>query len=474
MGIGEVARIESRRGIPRATLPVLLPAFGDRYRLGFPSDSMHIHCVGLNHHSAPVSLRERLSFDRGQLRATLARCGCGDRESAAPLTELVVLSTCNRVEMYAVTSSGDETPLIGLFCEVGDLDPGSIGELLYSYRGIEAVQHLYRVACGLDSMVLGEPQILGQVADSYAQALSVGSAGLVLSRAFQGAIHAGKRAHSETSISVNPATVSSVAVHLVASVVPSLEEARVLVVGAGEMAELAVEALRKRSVGHISVINRTVARAEELARRWQAEARPFEALERELGKADIVISSTAAPHTIFSSAMVSRAMASRSERSLTIIDIAVPRDVEPEAGQVPGVRLYDIDDLESQVRVSLGERRSQVPQVEAIIAQELGKFDAWFESLAIRPVIKAMREQAERFRRQEVERTLRRLESLDDREAREAIETLTKALVKKLLHAPTLCLKEQSLNGNAAQYALIARELFGIDAAVEESAEGGE
>ena len=431
---------------------------------------MHIHCVGLNHHSAPVSLRERLSFDRRQLRATLARCGCGGRENAAPLSELVILSTCNRVEMYAVASSRDEAPLIELLCEASDIEPGTLSELLYSYQDLEAVHHLYRVACGLDSMVLGEPQILGQVADAYSQALTVGSAGLVLSRAFQGAIHTGKRAHSETSISVNPATVSSVAVHLIASVVPSLEEARVLVVGAGEMAELAIEALRKRSVRHISVINRTVARAEDLARRWTAEARPFEALELELRKADIVISSTAAPHAIFSTAMVSRAMALRPERSLMLIDIAVPRDVEPEVGEIRGVRLYDIDDLESQVRVSLGERRSQVPKVETIIKEELEEFTAWYESLAIRPVVKAMRQQAERIRRREVDRTIRRLASLDV-EAREEIEALTRALVKKLLHAPTMCLKEQSRNGNAAQYALIARELFGIDAASDETME---
>jgi glutamyl-tRNA reductase len=310
-------------------------------------------------------------------------------------------------------------------------------------------------------MVLGEPQILGQVAEAHTQALRAGSTGLVLSHLFQFAIRTGKRARHETAIGVNPATVSSVAVHRIARLVPSLANAQVLVVGAGEMAELAVEALRRRSVDRLTVINRTVDRASSLADRWGARSRPFEALFDELAAADVVLTSTAAPHTIVHRAMVEAAMAGRSQRPMVVVDLAVPRDVEPAVGLIPGVHLLDIDELGREVSESVRSRESEVPLVEALIAEELNSFLAWYRTLEIRPVIKAMRGRAERIRQRTVKRALRRLPRLGKAERAE-IELLTKALVNKLLHDPTSQLRTLSQNGQAGSYALLARELFGL------------
>lgn len=422
---------------------------------------MSIYCIGVNHQTAPISLRERLALSEAQQRAALARCGCGDRERTGSYSELILLSTCNRVEMYTIGTGGfDESE--ALLAEITGVEPGEIAPYLYRYQDLEAAMHLFSVAAGLDSMVLGEPQILGQVAESYTLALSVGSTGLILSRLFQSAIHAAKRSHHETSISTNPATVSSVAVHLIASIVKPLDEARVLVVGAGEMAELAVEALRKRGVKDITVVNRTVATARELADRWGSRARGFETLEEELVRADVVISSTSAPHTLFKRKNVGEAMNRRPDRPLILMDIAVPRDVDADVRELEHVHVYDIDQLNDQLSRSVDERRAEVPNVQAILKEELTGFEDWYQRLEIRPVIKALHQHAESIRQEQVEKALRRLEE-SGVDPHEEIEILTRALVKQLLHTPTDCLKEQSRNGHAAQYALYARELFGID-----------
>lgn len=400
-------------------------------------------------------------MSNAQQRAALARCGCGDREATGSYSELILLSTCNRVEMYTV-GAADFAEAEELLSEITSVNREEIAVYLYHYQDLEAAEHLFAVAAGLDSMVLGEPQILGQVAEAYTTALSVGSTGLVLSRLFQSAIHAAKRSHHETSISSNPATVSSVAVHLVASILEAMEDARVLVVGAGEMAELAVEALRKRGVRAITVVNRTVAKARELAEQWDSQAKGFEYLDEELTKTDVVISSTSAPHTLFNRKNIGAAMERRPERSLILIDIAVPRDVDADVREIDHVHVYDIDQLNDHLSRSVEERKAEVPNVQAILKEELAGFEDWYQRLEIRPLIKALHQQAETIRKQQVEKALRRLQE-SEVETHEEIELLTKALVKQLLHTPTHCLKEQSRNGHAAQYALYARELFGID-----------
>ena len=393
--------------------------------------------------------------------AMLARSSHGEREAVTPFSELGVLSTCNRVELYAVASQSDTRELVGLLAETSGVGEEVLEGHTYDYLESEAADHLFRVASGLDSLVLGEPQILGQVSEAHTLALRVGASGLILSRLFQAAIHAGKRARSETAISANPATVSSVAVHLIASQVRRLDDSQVLVIGAGEMAELAVEALRKRTVGGITVINRTVERAAALADRWGARSRSFEALEQELERADVVICSTAAPHPILNEGTVRSAMARRPTQPLILMDIAFPRDIEEAVSQIPGVHLYDLDQLEQGASRTAEERNSQVPKVEAIIAEEMQRFQEWLTILEVRPVILAMREQAEAIRQREISRTLKRLDRLGVDRAKE-IERLTKSLVNKLLHEPTARLKQHSQNGQGARYALLIRELFGL------------
>jgi glutamyl-tRNA reductase len=283
----------------------------------------------------------------------------------------------------------------------------------------------------------------------------------VLSRLFQTAIHAGKRARTETRISRDSASVSSLAASLAAQAVENLPDAQIVILGAGEMAELAAEALRKRGAARFLVVNRTLKRAQALSSRWQGEATTFEHLESALERADILIASTGAPHMIVHPRMVTQAMQARPSRALVMIDIAVPRDIDPRVRATPGVRLYDIDQLNSQIEDSLARRQAEIPHVRRILAEELEAFDAYLASLEILPLIAALRQQAEAIRQAEVEKTLRRLSHLDARD-HQRIEALSRALVKKLIDAPIRRLRIESSNGHAPEYARAARALFDI------------
>jgi glutamyl-tRNA reductase len=313
----------------------------------------------------------------------------------------------------------------------------------------------------LDSLVVGEPQILGQVTRALELARGQNTGGPVLNRLFQSAIHAGKRARTETSISRNPASVSSLAASLSERTVQKISEAQIVILGAGEMAELAVEALRKRGAHRILVINRTLERAHTLAQRWNAEATTFENINKALSSADILIASTGAPHTLISREVVSEAMGARPERPLVLIDIAVPRDIDPAAASIHGVRLHDIDDLNAQLEYSLSERVSEVPKVRTILEEELSQFFEYMKSVEMLPIIAGMREQAELIRQRELEKTLRRMPDLTEAE-RERIEAMTQALVKKILDAPTQRLRAEASCPHAPEYAAVARSLFGL------------
>jgi glutamyl-tRNA reductase len=310
-------------------------------------------------------------------------------------------------------------------------------------------------------MILGEPQILGQVTEAYELGLSQRSIGPVLSTLFRYAIHTGKRARTETAISRNPASTSSVAVKLAEETVGDLSATHTVVVGAGEMAELAVEALRVRGAQHITVVNRTHARAQQLADRWQATALTFENLPDALLDADIVITSTGAPHILIKPPLAETVIRQRPDRPLVFIDIAVPRDVDPDVNQLPNVRCYDIDDLETRLNGSLAERQQEIPQVEAIIAAEADAFMDWLKSLEIMPVISDLRAKADAIRRAEVDKTLRQLKGLSETD-RQRIEAMSEALVNKLLHDATLRLKAEAGNGHAAEYAAAVRHLFAL------------
>ena len=419
-----------------------------------------IYCIGINHQTAPLSLREKLNFSEEAVRAALARLGCG--HGLKHVTELAILSTCNRVELYAASNGLAVDELEGLLSEARNVPVGELHPYIYKLTDAEAVGHLLHVAAGLDSLVLGEPQILGQVTDALELARGQGAAGPLLNRLFQAAIHAGKRAHAETHISQNPASVSSLAANLCERAHPELGTAEVAVLGAGEMAELAVEALRKRGVEKIVVVNRTLERAQALAKRWGAETSTFESIQEVLTRADILIASTGAPHTLIHSEMVNAVMRERSHRSLVLVDIALPRDIDPEVGGIPNVRLYDIDHLNEHLEQSLAERTAEIPRVEAILAEEQSSFLEFLSSLKMLPLIADLRQQAEAIRLAELEKTLRRLPDLTEAE-RIRIDALTQALVKKLLDSPTRRLHAEATSPQAPEYAALTRTLFGLE-----------
>jgi glutamyl-tRNA reductase len=364
--------------------------------------------------------------------------------------------------LYALAARPIFETLETFFAEAQGIPVSEFSASLYHLFDDEAVRHLFRVSAGLDSVVIGEPQILGQVADAYAAARRQGAIGKVLSRLFEAAIHAGKRARAETNISHNPASVASVAVNLISETAPDLPSARILVVGAGEMAELAVEALRKRGARHILVLSRTLKSAQELARRWNGQAGSLERLPEYLPKVDVVIASTGAPHTIIHREMAADALARRPDRPMVFMDIAVPRDVEPEVAHLPGVRLFDMDALARSLASSLAQRQSQIPRVEAILDEEQQAFNEYLATLDVVPLIAEIRKRADGIRQDEVEKTIWRMPDLTPEMERQ-IEVLTAAIVKKILHSPITRLREESGGPNAADYARMTRYLFGLD-----------
>jgi len=421
---------------------------------------MYIHCLGLSHNTTPIHIREQLAFSDDQVRASLARFSCGHITDT--IAEIVIISTCNRIEIYAASNNMSFDGLEDLLSDAHDVHINKLAPHLYRCTDAQAARHLFNVAAGLDSLVIGEPQILGQVVHALELARGIGTAGPILSRLFQSAIRAGKRARTETAISRNATSVSSLAAGVCERSVADLQNARVAVLGAGEMAELAVEALRKRAVGHVTVVNRTLERAHGLADRWNARVDTFENLEQVLASADILIASTGAPHMIIHPNMVAAAMSQRPDRPLVLIDIAVPRDIDPEAGNIPNVHLYDIDNLNTHLEQSLAERLAEIPHVERILAEEQVKFMNFMNSMEMLPLITDIHQQAEAIRQAELQKTLRRLPDLTDAE-RARIEALTQALVRKILDHPTNRLRAEATLSSAPEYAALARSLFGLE-----------
>lgn len=422
---------------------------------------MHILCIGLNHQTAGLSVREKLAFTEESLKAALSTFAVGEPQKWG-LREAVILSTCNRVEFYAVSEHRSFAGVETFLSEALRIPVEEFSGHLYRCLDHEAIDHLFRVAAGLDSLILGEAQILGQVTQAFETALGKEAAGPILSRLFRAAIFTGKRTRSETGIGRNPASISSIAVRLAAQSLPDLGQARIAVLGAGEMAELAVEALRKRGADRIQVVNRTLEKAKQLARRWQGQACTFEAINRVLEQSDIVICSTGAPHALINTPTVRRAMEIRPNRPLVLIDIAVPRDVEPEVGELPGVKLFDMDALQAQLEGSLAGRRREIPRVELILEEEIAAFSRYLETLDVIPLIAEIHQQAESLRQAELEKTLRRMPHLNEEE-RKRIDALTHALVKKLLNRPLIHLRTQSGGPYGAHYVRLARDLFGLE-----------
>lgn len=419
---------------------------------------MELVLVGLTFRTAPVAVRERLALDSSG-KAELLR----SLNESAPLAEAAVLSTCNRFEVYGV--AGDGEPAIEAIIErlagVYGGRPEEVRPHLVSAQGEAVVRHLCAVAAGLDSMVLGEPQVLGQVTEAYETSLACSAAGPVLAALFRQAIHCGKRARSETAISERAASVSHAAVELTKQIFGSLAERRVLLVGAGEMAELAARNLADNGAGRILVLNRSLERAQALAAQFRGEAFGWEALGTALCQADIVICSAAAPHTVIHADAVRAAMAARHGQPLFLIDIAVPRNVDADVGRLANVYLYDIDDLKGVVQENLEQRQREVPKVEAIVAASTAEYMAWLRSLDVASTIRDLHSAAERLCDAELSRALRRLGPIDPHQER-VVRTLAHNIVSKLLHTPTVRLKELADAGDGYRSAGVLRDLFGL------------
>lgn len=427
---------------------------------------MNILLIGLSHKTAPVDVREKLTFTPTMLRSGLTHFdSTHSKAHLADVREGVIVSTCNRLEVYAFVRDPNvaQKAIIKFLSRACDIAPEQFVEHLYIHQNEDAVRHLLRVASGLDSMVLGEPQILGQITEAYEAALSQRATGTILSALFRAAIHTGKRARTETAIGVNPASISSVAAAMAGDLLGDLGPRTVLLIGAGEMGAIAARALLRRGASNIIIANRTYRHGAELAQSLRGKAITFQQLGGAMVQADIIITSTGAPHTILNRKLLEPAMAERPNRPLLVIDIAVPRDVDPDVTELPNVHLRDIDSLQSQADDNVQERRAEIPHVEAIVEEEVSQYLDWFSALGVVPTITAMRQKIEQLRQRELEHLFNRLD-LDERE-RELVSKMSHRLVNKILHEPTTRLKKEAAIGNGVAYTSALRYLFNLEQA---------
>jgi glutamyl-tRNA reductase len=415
---------------------------------------MAVTLLGINHKTAPIEVRERFAFTSAELPAALAAFK-GHYGNGA------ILSTCNRTELYVAggRSRPGRAELLRFLGRLKGENAEEQGNRFYFATHTRAVRHLFRVAAGLESMVLGESEILGQVRNAYAASASAGASGPVLDRLFHAAIHVGRQARSETAIGHYSVSVSSTAVRLARQILGDLEGSTVLVVSAGEAGKLTARNLKETGVARLLVTSRTLERAAELAADLGGQAIPFEQLDRALAESDIVISSTGAPTFLIDEKVMEATMRHRNGRPLLLIDIAVPRDVDPAVRRFENVHLYDIDDLQAVVDGNMREREKEAEKVEALVEEEVSRFVEWYRSLDVIPTITALREHAERVRRAELDKTLSRLPNLSPTE-KARVEAMTCAIVKKILHQPIARLKSEGGNGDL--YVAALRDLFAL------------
>ncbi|HET6347484.1 MAG TPA: glutamyl-tRNA reductase [Candidatus Krumholzibacteria bacterium] len=426
---------------------------------------MSIVLVGLNHRTAPVQLREKLALAGCSLTMALEDLRDMSRTvEKQSISEAVVLSTCNRLEVYASVHGAEEgvatlKRFIGGLQNIADetLEPH-----LYSHEGDAAITHLMRVASGLDSMILGEPQILGQVTQAYEDARTAGATGPIISHLFAQAIHVGKRARTETGIARHTTSVAHVGAQKVLDEFGRERDIRVLVVGAGEMASLAAEVLQRSGAVELAFINRTFNRAEAMANDFNGRALAWHQLEEGLLWADALITATGAPHTIIYRQDLVPVLAARGSRSLVAVDLSVPRDIEDLARDLPGLIYYDIDNLQSVLDAHMELRRAAIPDVEVVVGEGVEQFNEWLGGRQVTPVIRNLREWAEHVAAQELEQAMKRIPDADDR-TRQAVGRLAHRLINRLLHEPTTRLRMQAADGNGYGYAHAIRELFALD-----------
>ena len=415
--------------------------------------------LGVSHKTAPVALRERLALPEGRAARMLAELVAHD-----DVHEAVAISTCNRTELYLV--AGDpveaETLALAALSRQAGIRPTELLGRIYSVRAAEAVSQLFSVAAGLDSMIVGEAEIQGQVKRAYELALVEGVTGPLSNRLFRDALGAGKRVRTETAVGRSHLSLSSVAVGLARHVLGRLDSRRVLVIGAGENGELTARALAERGVQSVIVANRRSERAIALAQRFGGTAIRFEELPGELARSDIVVTSTSSPHQILGHDEVASAMEERAGRPLLLIDIAVPRDIDPQVRDLAGVSLYDMDDLEREVTRNQSGHQAEVTRARAIVREEVERFESWLQSLDVVPTIAALRERGEAIVAQVLRENESRWESASQAD-RDRIALLARAVASRLLHEPTLAIKRPARDGDPHLLTEAVRELFGLE-----------
>jgi glutamyl-tRNA reductase len=419
---------------------------------------MALFAAGLSHKNAPLALREQLAADEDKVREILR-----DLVGGGALREAVVLCTCNRVEVYGVADVPGEARAAAFrhLCRQRGVEPPAVDGLLYTHTEDDAIRHAFRVAASLDSMMVGEPQILGQVKDAFALAQACEAVGPGLHSLFTHAFGVAKRVRTETDIARHAVSVSFAAVELARKIFAGLSGRAVLLLGAGKMSELAAKHLVEQGAFPVYVVNRTWSRAQELARALSGTAVPFEELPTALAAVDIVISSTGAPKPIVTRELVAAVVRGRGARPLFFVDIAVPRDVESGVEDLGDVYRYDIDDLQSVVDANIRERLREAQRGEAIVEREVAKFRARLGDVEIIPTIVSLRERLEEIRAGEVRKTLARLPDASP-ETRAAIEALSAGIVNKILHVPITKLRESSRAGAHRSWLALVHELFGL------------
>jgi glutamyl-tRNA reductase len=428
---------------------------------------MDLVCVGISHHTAPVEVRERLWFSDEEIRTALPEL------KQFSCSEAVLFSTCNRTELYAYTETSESRidELKNFLIARKSASPSVSSGHLFSYTSDQAAEHLYRVASGIDSMVVGDVQILAQVREGFRLAVDGGSAHFFMQHLFQSASHVGKRSRSESQIGEGAVSVSYAAVELAERIFADLKKKTALVIGAGETAQLTAQHLRGKEIGRLLITNRTAEKARQLAESLNGETLPFDCWQESLPRADIVVSAVEVPNYILSAEGVKAASKKHGANALFLIDLGVPRNIDPAARDFENVFLYDMDNLQSMVDENLQKRKSEIPKIESIVASEVKELVHWHTSLQANPTISALTELMERIRKEEVEKNLNRFDQKD----RELLELVTKRIVNKILHAPIVNLKNgQDETLHEKQHTLHAiRKLFGLKREAKESMHGG-
>lgn len=429
---------------------------------------MQLTLVGLSHKTAPIQIREKLSFTEAALPQVLKAL-----MEYPDVYEAVLVSTCNRTELYAVTCAecnGGEI-ITDFLSDYQGIDRDELAQYLYIQRGEDVLRHLFRVVSSLDSMVVGEAQILGQVKDAYEAALDAAATGRIFNKLFRQSFTVGARVRTETEIGESAVSISYAAIELAKRVFDTLEGRTIFILGAGKMSELTARHLQAQGVSRTLVTNRTLARAEELAAKFNGEAVPFEERYEYMRQADIVVSATAAPGYVITKDELAPYATKRPD-PLFLIDIAVPRDIDPACADLRQAFVYDVDALEGVVTANLEERMREARRAETIIAEEMQKFETWLESMEVVPTIAAIRAKAEKIRSAEMQKAYKRLAGLNEKEL-ETVERLTEAIVKKMLHEPTTRLRDASTGRRGVAAIETARYLYAIDDEGDEGQETG-